>query len=111
MKETVINDVKYIIGKNAEENWNLLDALKKINENYVWFHLDKFSSCYVIMCVTLSEINSQDYLYYGAQLCKENTKYKNMKNLKIVYTTLNKLTKTKTIGEVIISGKRNIISV
>ena len=66
------------------------------------------------MCSTINNIDKSqlnDYLYYGAELCKNNTKYRNLKNLKIIYTTLKKLSKTDNIGEVIISGKNNIITI
>ena len=50
-----------------------------------------------------------DYLNYGASLCKQNSKYKNLKDIKICYTSLKKLSKTQKIGEVTIKGKKNII--
>ena len=66
------------------------------------------------MCCSLdnleiSQINN--YLNFGAELCKNNSKYRNLLNLKIIYTSLKKLTKTDKLGEVIISGKKKIISV
>ena len=114
MKKIEYNNILYIIGENAQENWNILDFYKKENDKYIWFHLNSFSSGYVIMCSTINDIDKSqlnDYLYYGAELCKNNTKYRNLKNLKIIYTTLKKLSKTDTIGEVIISGKNNTITV
>lgn len=51
------------------------------------------------------------YLNYGAQLCKNNSKYRNMKDIKICYSSLKKLKKTQKIGEVIVSGKKNIITI
>ena len=87
---------------------------KKENDKYIWFHLNSFSSGYVIMCSTVNDIDKSqlnDYLYYGAELCKNNTKYRNLKNLKIIYITLKKLFLTDTIGEVIISGKNNTITI
>jgi hypothetical protein len=124
MKIEVYNDVTYYIGKNAQENWDLLDKFKKENNDYIWFHLNSFSSCYVIMESTIQELKSNEsnesnesngskleqYLIHGAELCKENSKYYNYSNLKIIYTSLKKLTKTDKIGEVIISGKKNIIT-
>ena len=112
MKKVEFNNIIFVIGENAKDNWEILDLYKKENEQYIWFHLNSFSSCYVIMCATLKDLDKShinSYLYYGAELCKNNTKYRNLKNLKIVYTTLNKLTKTDEIGEVIISGKRNLL--
>ena len=118
MKIEEYNGVYYYIAKTAQENWDLLDKSKIINSNYIWFHLNSFPSCYVIMYDTLknlkdkyNEIDVELYLHYGAQLCKNNTKYRNLKNLKIIYTTLNKLSKSDKIGEVIISGKSNTITV
>jgi hypothetical protein len=114
MKIEIFNDVTYCIGKNAQENWDILDELKKENQNYVWFHLNSFPSCYVIMKCSLEELNEAYqktlHLVHGAELCKENSKYRDYSNLKIVYTTLKKLTKTDKVGEVIISGKRNLIT-
>ena len=114
MKKIEYNNITYVIGENAQDNWNILDLFKKENDKYIWFHLNSFSSGYVIMCSTINDIDKlqfNNYLYYGAELCKKNTRYKNFQNLKIIYTTLNKLSKTNKIGEVIISGKKNIISI
>ena len=109
MKITNYNDISFVIGKNSKENWDILNEYSKINCNFIWFHLNSFPSGYVIM---LSEdINNNDLLNYAALLCKENTKYKNLKDLKICYTTLNKLKKTDKIGEVRIIGKPKIIKI
>jgi hypothetical protein len=114
MKKIEYNNIIYIIGENAQDNWNALDLYKKENDKYIWFHLNSFSSAYVIMCATMSNIDKfklNNYLFYGAELVKNNSKYRNYTNLKIIYTTLNKLSKTNTIGEVLISGKKKIITV
>ena len=105
MKETITNNITYIIGENAKDNWDILD---KADQNDVWFHLDKFTSPYVIMKSTdTSKIN----IIYGANLCKENSKYKNLKNLKIVYCSIKQLKKTKITGEVDIKGKKIYINI
>jgi len=112
MRETIYNDIKYVIGQNAKENYNILDQAYKINSHYIWFHLNSFPSCFVIMYSSiegLDESSLNDYLTYGANLCKQNTKYRNLTDLKICYTQLKKLKKTNKTGEIIISGKRNII--
>jgi len=112
MREAIYNEIKYIIGQNAQENWNILDNATKINNNYIWFHLNSFPSCFVIMYSSIEDLRDNslnDYLTYGANLCKQNTKYRNLNDLKICYTSLKKLIKTNKIGEVIVSGKKNII--
>ena len=112
MKTIIYNNIQFVIGQNAQDNWNILDEAYKINNNFIWFHLNSFPSGYVIMYSTneeLSDNSFNDYLNYGAALCKENSKYKNLKDIKICYTSLKKLNKTLKIGEVSIKGKKNII--
>ena len=129
MKELEFNNVKFYVGQSAKENWDLLDNAKIQNKNYVWFHLNSFPSPYVFMWSSISnleeiirkskEVNVKNidlsptvdqYLNYGATLCKENSKYKFLNNLKIMYTTVNKLKKTDNVGEVEIKGKSKIIN-
>jgi hypothetical protein len=112
MKTIVYNNILFTIGQNAQDNWNILEQLEKINSNYIWFHLNSFPSCYVVMHCILEDLrdnSSNDFLTYGAQLCKNNSKFKNYNNLKICYTSLKNIKKTQKIGEVVIVGKTNII--
>ncbi len=112
MKTFTYENIQFLLGQNAQENWNILDEAQKINDDYVWFHLNSFPSSYVIMYSSIENIHESslnDYLIYGANLCKQNSKYKNYNDVKICYTSLKKLTKTNKIGEVIVKGKKNII--
>ena len=124
MKVEEFNEIKYYVGRSAKENWKLLDDSKKINKDYIWFHLNSFASPYVIMYATIDELERQKdisnnvtnisvdrYLQFGAELCKEYSKYKFMKKLKIMYVPVKKLTKTGNIGEVDIKGKTKLIAV
>ena len=112
MKKFIYNDIEYCIGQTAKENWELLDTLQQENSDYIWFHLNSFPSPYIIMKTDLQLISEQshsDYLIYGATLCRDNTKYRNLKDLKVCYTRLKKLKKGNKVGEVIIKGKTGII--
>lgn len=116
MKNVLYEDIVFEIGQNAKENWEMFERNKEINSDYVWFHLNSFPSSYVIMKITILELKEKysrteidSIMYYGADICRENSKYKFLKDLKIVYTTLKKLKKGNKEGEVIISGKRNLI--
>lgn len=114
MKIVEYNSIIYVMGENAKDNRDILDLYKNEDDKYICFHLNCFSSAYVIMLSTINNINKSklyNHLYYGAELCKNNTKYRNFKNLKIIYTTLNKLLKADTIGKVIIPGKFNTLTV
>ena len=114
MKYNEFNNIKYYIGQNKQDNSQLLNTAMSINNNYIWFHLNSFPSPYVIMYATLEELKNNDisinhYLQFGAKLCKEHSKYKFLKNIKIMYVPIKKLTKTENLGEVNISGKIKII--
>ena len=114
MKTIEYNNKLFYIGENAQDNWDILDNSLKINENYLWFHLNSFPSPYVILCSTFDDISSNELsniLYYAADLCKQNSKYKYLKDIKICYTSLKKLKKTNKIGEVLITGKRNTFKI
>ena len=113
MKLNEFNNVKYYLGENAEDNWDLFDKSKEINENYICFHLNSFASPYVIMYATMDDIKmmSESYLNYGASLCLNNSKYSYLRDTKIIYNELKKLNKGGNVGEIIISGKKKLMKV
>ena len=97
MKEFLYKNVIFYCGQNANENWDLLDKSNNENIEYIWFHLNSFASPYVIMFSTINELKNQysedevlEILTHGAEICKENSKYKFLNDLKIVYTSLKK---------------------
>lgn len=114
-------EIKFYLGKTAKDNWELLDKAKTEDQNYIWFHLDSFPSPYVIMWSTISNLEEvikeksdltiNQFINFGATLCKSHSKYKSMKDIKIMYTTVNKLTKTENVGQVNIKGKYKTIVV
>ena len=101
MKIEEYEGVIFKVGKNSKENWDLLVE----NNNYTWFHLASFSSCYVICC---SEDPTEEMILYGAALCKENTKYRNLKNLRVNYTLLSNLKKGEKEGMVYIKSNKKV---
>ena len=120
MKLYKLNNIKFYLGENAEDNWDLFEKSKEINENYIWFHLNSFASPYVIMYASMDDIKTlnygaglcldfDSYLNYGAGLCLENSKYSYLQDTKIIYSELKKLKKGDKVGEIIISGKKKLI--
>lgn len=101
MKTDEYNNNKIIIGQTAEENWNIID----FECDYIWLHLNSFPSCHVII---ENDNPDEDTLTYAAELCKNNTKYRNLKNLKVCYTKCNNLKKGSDVGSVIYKSKRKV---
>jgi len=91
------------LGENSKENWELFDNSQ---ENNIFLHLSSFPSGYVILENT--DTFSIDMIYMAAKICKDNTKYKNIRNIKVDYCRCSNLFKGLVIGEVIFHSKRQV---
>ena len=101
MKQEEYMNTTIVIGENAQDNWDIID----FESDYIWLHLNSFPSCHII----INDVNIDDnVLLYAAQLCKHNTKYKNLKNVKVCYTKCSNLIKGSDIGSVIYKSKRKV---
>ena len=102
-------DILFYIGKNQNENFNVIDMG---SEDDLWFHAKDESSCHVV-CEIPDNIDKKELQYIiktGALLCKNNTnKLKNLSNVKIIYTQIKNITKTKTPGCVLTQNAKTII--
>ncbi len=101
MKTIYFDNIPIIIGKNAQENWDLLSK----NPNFTWLHLKSFPSCHVII---ESNSISTPLLEFAATECKNNTKYRNLSNLKISYTLISNIKKADQIGSVTFKSNRKV---
>lgn len=90
--------IAYILGKSAEDNWNIYRNSELTD---VIFHLDKFSSPYVIINVPINEL-TKEQIQMAASMCKSNSKYKNLKNLGVMYTSISNTKLGDTVGSFII---------
>ena len=100
MKKIFAETFSAFIGQNAIENWSLLDISE---ENDLFFHLTSFPSCYVII---KTQKITKEIIEKGALLCKENTKYKNLRNIYIDYTYVSNVEKGDIVGEIIYKRKK-----
>jgi predicted ribosome quality control (RQC) complex YloA/Tae2 family protein len=103
MKEYVFNGITILLGENAKENSKLLDC----DPEYYWIHLSSFSSGHIIVKHSNPD---EETLKYAAMLCKKNTKYRNLKNVKVDCTRRNNLAKSEKVGEVYIISLRRVRS-
>lgn len=98
--EETLETSEVVIGSNAQENWNIIE---KSDPGHVWFHLNSFPSPHVII---RSENPGDEEIVAAAYLCKSKSKYKNIKNVKVVYTRVANIELSDTVGAVNILSKR-----
>ena len=102
MIEIVINNQIYRLGRNAIENFKLIDDSHP--EDW-WFHIDGFPSGHCVVSSLENLIINKEIKKTAGALVKSYSKYKDLKKVKIVFTQIKYIVKTKNIGEVIIKNE------
>lgn len=102
-------DFNIVFGKNATDNWRIYKAASQTS---TIFHLDSFSSPYVIIDIPFVDLDKAQVIK-AANLCKSKSKYKNIKNLVVFYTPISNTYLGNTVGTFFIksSGKKKVISI
>jgi predicted ribosome quality control (RQC) complex YloA/Tae2 family protein len=98
--ESVHDDCKYKIkvGESAQENWDLIDAS---SQNDIWFHVEAHPSCHVVLIIDQKKKTPhKTVINYCGALCKEGSKLKDSKNVKIIYTNIKNVKKGDKTGSV-----------
>lgn len=108
MIEVIDSDIKFKLGRNAKENFQLIDEATIINDNYWWFHLEDHQSGH---CIVHTEHIDKQMILFAGNLVKQYSKLKNEKKVKIIYTQIKNVQKTKTMGQVNIIDKPHVISI
>ncbi len=95
------------IGENARENDELVAGSNQMD---TWFHLDSLPSCHVVIAYNKDSPFTKQMITHCALVCKQNTKYKDQK-VKVKYTEIKNVKRTKTLGLVTITGKSKHVTV
>lgn len=97
------------VGETAKDNW---DIIGDADGSDIWFHVDKFPSCHVILETDGEKLKNihRSVLRYCAYLCKEGSKQKNAKKVSIIYTEVRNVTINKkgSVGSVFSRRTDNI---
>lgn len=108
MLTIIDNEITYKLGRNAKENFELIDDAQDDNPDYWWFHLEGHPSGH---CVIYNAEITNQMVAIAANLVKQYSKLKGDKKVKIVYTQIKHVEKTKTLGQVLLKGQTKTISV
>jgi predicted ribosome quality control (RQC) complex YloA/Tae2 family protein len=88
------------IGENAEDNENIII---NANEEDLWFHVSENPSPHVLAIIHNNCYDRKSLRYIAIQaalLCKQYSKYKSEKNVKIIYTKIKNVILTDKLGTV-----------
>jgi predicted ribosome quality control (RQC) complex YloA/Tae2 family protein len=94
-----VGTITYKLGENAEDNFKIID---EADPKDIWFHVHNQPSCHVIATIPegIDRKNIKYIITQGALVLKENSKFKSVKKLEIVYARIKNVTKTEPVGSV-----------
>jgi predicted ribosome quality control (RQC) complex YloA/Tae2 family protein len=94
-----------IIGRNAEENWEILE---QANKEDIWVHLNEHASPHIIIKKNNNyKLKPKDIKLAGI-LCKQYSRYKKDNDIEYCYTKVKNVRKGDKVGEVILDIEPNI---
>lgn len=94
-----------ICGDNVVNNWKIIADSKP---SHTWVHLKSFPSAHVV----IRSVNPTDEdIMYAAKLCKNESKFKNVGNIKAVYSKVKNLRLDPERGVVFESSDCNEVKV
>ena len=109
--DAIKQELDFHVGQNAADNEQIL---RDSGINDYWFHLEGTSSAHVIAKIpetlSLDKKELQKVLKQGAVICKEVSKLKSQKNVKIVFGSVEDVSLTEVVGCVEI-GKPKYVTI
>jgi len=93
------NGIKFIVGKNAEDNWKII---READKDFYWFHLENRSSAHVI--IEIDELIEEE-IDFAKAICIKHT-FKNThpnkipKNIDYIFTQVKNLKFGDKVGEI-----------
>ena len=116
MKRFETDSCVYFVGRNARDNWDLLD---RSDPQDLFVHAADTSSCYVIAVARLLDPEEEDFdqddVRYACELCKSHsfaalgTSKPTTRNL--LYTRVGNVQKGRVVGQVRLLKKPDIMRV
>lgn len=104
-----LENTLFLVGTSASTNW---DMYRHCMQTDTIFHLNKFSSPYVIVNLPINQLSNEQILA-AAIICKRKSKYKNVPNVGVIYTPISNTVLGNEIGSFVIRNnhKKKLIIV
>jgi predicted ribosome quality control (RQC) complex YloA/Tae2 family protein len=98
-------ELKYVIGCNAQENWNIIDSA---DTSDMWFHVADHPSAHVVLCTNGAPVSKRTIMHCAME-CKNHSKMKDHKQIEITYTQICNVNKGKTVGSVHVRKTNSVV--
>jgi len=102
--------IEFRVGQNAKENFDLIDDSEADD---IWFHISQASSCHVVARIPTDKNYDKKVLkkiaVQGAVICKQYSKYKSEEGVHVIYTKIQNVVKTPTVGAVSVEEYKTIV--
>lgn len=102
MKQFIFKNINIYLGEDRKENWFLLETSRPDD---VFVHLNSFPSGHVR---TETSIFNIEVILHAGKICRQYSKYKKLKDLKICYCKYSNVLKGKKKGEVLFKSNRQV---
>jgi len=108
--DSIKSSIEFRVGQNAQENFDLLDDSFPQD---LWFHISEESSCHVVATIptdsNYDRKGMKKIAIQGAIVCKQHCRYKSEKDIRVVYTTIDNVKKSKYVGMVSVDNYKTIV--
>ena len=115
MKRFESDNCVYFVGRNARDNWDLLD---RSDPHDLFVHAADTSSCYVIAVSRSRDPGQYDFgpedVRYACELCKSHTASRDKSKpttTNLLYTRVGNVQKGRMVGQVRLLKKPNVMRV
>jgi len=98
----------FCVGTNATENSKLVRTSPK---HSWWFHISNHPSGHVVWIPPEKREPTRMQIIRGAQLCKDQSKFKNSRRITVEYTPLSNIIPIENGGQVVIQKPKRVLSI
>jgi predicted ribosome quality control (RQC) complex YloA/Tae2 family protein len=106
--DSIRANIDFRVGENAKDNFDLIDDSEPTD---IWFHIHTEPSSHVVVKVNSNykKTDLQKIVIQGAALCKQFSRYRSAKNIRVMYTNIQNIKKEQKVGSVTVDTYKTIV--
>ena len=96
------DDIRFILGRTAQQNDDIVREVQSINDNVWWFHADQVPSCHAILFTNNDKLTTQQIKEVSYKILEYSSKLKKLKKKQkigyIIFTKIKNIRRTHIPG-------------